>query len=114
MMGAPNMTARSFCSWVNDELLPSSDVEVSRNWLHSMGFKGLYYDGHKREDVIEDRKMFLKDMCQYGVSRSNSMTLGVVYRLHALCEMQALVVVQPVSVGVSVCVQTCVFARRVL
>ncbi len=47
--GATNMTARSFCLWVNDELLPSSDlepgaprrigVEVSRNWLHSMGFK---------------------------------------------------------------------------
>ncbi len=67
-----NMTARSFCSWVNNELLPSSNlepeaprrigVEVSRNWLHSMGFKvkritkGLYYDGHEREDVIEDRK----------------------------------------------------------
>ena len=80
--GAPNMTARSFCTWVNDELLPSSNlepgaprkigVEVSRNWLHSMGFnvkritKGLYYDGHEREDVIEDRKTFLNDMCQNG------------------------------------------------
>ena len=64
LKGAPNLTARSFCSWVNDELLPNStleagaprriSVEVARNWLHDMGFKvkritkGIYYDGHER------------------------------------------------------------------
>lgn len=25
--GAPNMTTRSFCSWVNDELLPNATLE---------------------------------------------------------------------------------------
>lgn len=47
--GAPNMTCRSFCSWVNDDLLPNStlqpgaprkiSVEVARKWLLDMGFK---------------------------------------------------------------------------
>ena len=75
--GAPNLTTRSFCSWVNDELLPNStleagaprkiSVEVARKWLLSMGFevkrvtKG-YVDGHERADVIESRSDFLKTM----------------------------------------------------
>ena len=80
--GAPNLTARSFCSWVNDELLPNStleagaprriSVEVARRWLHEMGFKvrritkGIYYDGHERADVVEDRKTFLKEVSALG------------------------------------------------
>ncbi len=47
--GAGNLTSRSFCTWVNDELLPNAtlepgaprkiSVEVSRKWLHRMDFK---------------------------------------------------------------------------
>ena len=80
--GAPNLTARSFCSWVNDELLPNStleagaprriSVEVARRWLHEMGFKvrritkGIYIDGHERTDVVEYRKTFLKEVSTLG------------------------------------------------
>ena len=44
--GAPNVTSRSFCSWVNDSLLPNNtleagaprkiSVEVARTWLHTI------------------------------------------------------------------------------
>ena len=47
--GAPNLTSRSFCNWVNDMLLPNNtlaagaprsiSVEVARHWLHDMGFE---------------------------------------------------------------------------
>lgn len=46
--GAPNLVARSFCQWVNNELLPSSDlppnlprsitVRTANRWLHRLGF----------------------------------------------------------------------------
>ena len=74
--GEPNMTARSFCFWVNDELLPSCNlppqyprcisVATARRWLHHLGFsprshrKGVYIDGHEREDVVEHRKVCIK------------------------------------------------------
>ena len=80
--GAADLTARSFCSWVNDDLLPNStleasaprriSVEVARRWLHEMGFKvrritkGIYYDGHERDDVIDHRKKFLGEMSTLG------------------------------------------------
>ena len=76
--GAPNMVARSFCQWVNNELLPSSDlppnlprsiaVITTTRWLCRLGFrptshkKGTYVDGHEREDVVAYRKEFLDEM----------------------------------------------------
>lgn len=70
--GAPNLVARRFCQWVNNELLPSSDlspnlsrsitVTTATRWLHWLEFqptshkKGAYVDGHEREDVIGHRK----------------------------------------------------------
>lgn len=85
--GAPNMTSRSFCSWVNDDLLPNStlesgaprkiSVEVARKWLHEMGFKvkritkGIYVDGHERKDVVNARSEFLKEMNHFRISSSN-------------------------------------------
>ena len=80
--GAPNMTSRSFCTWVNDELLPNAtldpgaprkiSVSVARRWLLEMGFKvkritkGIYFDGHERSDVVEARGEFLKTMTSLG------------------------------------------------
>ena len=38
----------------------------ARRWLHKLGYavtdvkKGVYVDGHEREDVVEYRKQFLK------------------------------------------------------
>ena len=74
--GRPNMTAMSFSTWVNTELLPSQvlepgfprtiSVETGRKWLHELGFfivdrkKGIYYDGHEREDVVAYRGKFLR------------------------------------------------------
>ncbi len=95
--GTPNMTARSFCTWVNDELLPNSTiepgaprkitVEVGRKWLHSMGFKvrritkGIYTDGHERDDVIEARGEFLKTMTSLGFLRQETAPSEDVARL---------------------------------
>lgn len=67
------MTAHSFCVWVNDHLLPNSDlpshyphsisVRSARRWLHHLGFrpvshkKGVYIDGHERDDVVKHREV---------------------------------------------------------
>ena len=76
--GRPNMTAQSFCDWVNGELLISSHLppvfpqEISLRtavrWLHHLGFKpvshkkGVYNDGHEREDIMKHRKDLLKTL----------------------------------------------------
>ncbi len=93
--GAGNLTSRSFCTWVNDELLPNAtlepgaprkiSVEVSRKWLHRMGFKvrritkGVYCDGHERTDVVKHRQIFLNEMS----------TLGFLHALNAPNEESA-------------------------
>lgn len=80
--GQPNLTASSFCSWVNEELLPNEllepgfprkiGVDTARLWLHHLGFevlsarKGAYFDGHEGADVVQARKSFLNDMIEVG------------------------------------------------
>ena len=74
--GKPNMTAATFGTWVNVELLPKSHLppgfprsitpRTARKWLHDLGFtpkqykKGLYFDGHEREDVVEYCRVYLR------------------------------------------------------
>ena len=74
--GEPNMTAQSFCDWINSDLLVSShlppffpreiSLRTSIRWLHHLGFrpvshkKGVYIDGHEREDVVRHRESLLK------------------------------------------------------
>ena len=76
--GEANMTAKAFCQWVNEELLPlhnlppnlpqSISVRTATRWLHQLGYhplshkKGAYVDGHEREDVVKCRDEFLKEM----------------------------------------------------
>ena len=76
--GRQNLTASTFCRWVNESLLPNSTlepgfprkvgVETSRKWLHHLGFeilsvsKGIFIDGHERDDVVEARQLFLCKM----------------------------------------------------
>ena len=76
--GEANMTARSFCQWVNDHLLPTQDlppelprsisVRTATRWLRRLGFrpkshkKGAYVDGHEREDVVVSRREYLEDL----------------------------------------------------
>ena len=85
--GCPNLTTHSFCHWVNDELLPNEilepgfprkvSVETARRWLHKFGFeaissgKGMFFDGHKRKDVIEARRIFLRNMAEIGFLHSD-------------------------------------------
>ena len=80
--GQPNMTCASFCKWVNKTLLPNStlepgyprsvSVETVRRWLHELGFeiitprKGIFIDGHERQDVVDYRKEFLRRMVKIG------------------------------------------------
>ena len=78
--GAPNMTAMAFCEYTNNHLLPSShlppffprsvSLRTAIRWLRHLGFKpkshkkGVYIDGHEREDVVKHREEFLKTMDQ--------------------------------------------------
>ena len=71
-----------FCRWVNQCLLPNStlepgyprkvSIETARKWLHHLGFqvltvsKGIFIDGHERDDVVEARKIFLRKMTKTG------------------------------------------------
>ena len=78
--GAPNLVAWEFCQWVNNELLPSSDlplnlscsigVRTATRWLRRLGLrfhptsheKGAYVDCHECDDVATHRKEFLEEM----------------------------------------------------
>ena len=56
--------------WVKEK-----DVEVCTStaslWLHEMGFahkqfsKGVYFDGHERDDVVADRRLYLDTLASY-------------------------------------------------
>ena len=49
----------------------SISTKTARIWLHKLGLtpqsrkKGIYFDGHEREDVIQYRQQFLKTMEKY-------------------------------------------------
>ena len=74
--GKPNMTAITFCLWVNESLLPNGilepgyprrvSVQTARKWLHELGFqildkkKGVYIDVHECPDVVQHRRHFLR------------------------------------------------------
>ena len=76
------MTVINLCKWVNKSLLPNSTIEpgfprkiaieTARKWLHELGFevvtarKGIFIDGHEREDVVTYRKQFLRRMVKIG------------------------------------------------
>ena len=76
--GEPNMNAAGFCEFVNNKLLPSSylppyfprlvSLRTAIRWLCHLGFKprshkkGVYIDGHEREDVVKHKVEYLKTM----------------------------------------------------
>ena len=60
------------CCWINEELLPNEiiepghvSVETARKCVHELGFevlsadRGMFFDGHERDDVVEERNVFL-------------------------------------------------------
>lgn len=63
--GAPNLTLADFVLWVVEKWEVKVCEETARVWLHDMGFsyrqfsKGIYFDGHEREDVVQHRKDYL-------------------------------------------------------
>ena len=74
--GKPNLTATGFSEWLNTTLLPVGgnhhpkapkkvSTTTATRWLHKLGFspsstkKGVYFDGHERQDVVHYRKLFL-------------------------------------------------------
>ena len=69
--GRPNLTLQQLLEWVKEH----HGVEVCSStmslWLHNLGFsykqfsKGVYFDGHEREDVVEDRKVYLAQLSGY-------------------------------------------------
>ena len=77
-------TAQSFSVWVNEDLLPSSHLpphfprrvsfHTSMRWLHHLGFKpvshrkGVYIDGHERDDVVLHHGKYLREMAAFRAS----------------------------------------------
>ena len=63
--GKPNLTLSDFTKWVVKEKGVSISISTASVWLHQMGFthkqfsKGVYFDGHKRDDVVADRKSYM-------------------------------------------------------
>jgi hypothetical protein len=69
------VSPQNFRGYLNEELLPeitgspsSVSIRTAQNWLHSLNFrfgeakKGIYIDGHEREDVVKYRVEFLGRM----------------------------------------------------
>ena len=69
--GRPNLTLQQFVTWLKE----SNDVEIctatASLWLHDMGFsykqfsKGVYFDGHERDDVVRARELYLEKLMSY-------------------------------------------------
>ena len=63
--GEPNLTADMFRAWVSESYKVDVCVNTARRWLHQLGFhqcdhqKGVYFDGHERDDVVTYRQEFL-------------------------------------------------------
>ena len=89
--GKPNMTTASLCQWVNNELLSNHvlepgfprkiSIDTARRWLHHLEFrvldrkKGIYIDGHEREDVVTYRQKYLRKMVSLGfINKDNAPT----------------------------------------
>ncbi len=66
--GEPNLTAQQFRDWIKAEFNTSVCVDTARVWLHHLGFKqqnhqkGIFFDGHDRDDVSQYRKEFLESL----------------------------------------------------
>ncbi len=82
--GMPNLTVEMFRSWIDNEHECIVSKETARKWLHVLGVKqvnhqkGVYFDGHERDDVVAYRKQFLDKLTeldrrwQYGDSHFTS------------------------------------------
>ena len=93
--GKPNLTLQNVVEWVKAEYDVSVCTSTISIWLHDMGFKysnfskGVYFDGHEREDVVADRtaylgamKTFESWMCKFGSPCPNPTSRPVVCVFH--------------------------------
>lgn len=70
--GSPNLTLQQLVLWVKESHGADVSTSTMSLWLHDMGFsykqfsKGVYFDGHEREDVVEARKVYLAELASYG------------------------------------------------
>ena len=64
--GEPNLTCKMFTEWVQAEHATCISEATARRWLSKLGFsrvhhqKGVYFDGHERNDVVDYRNEFLQ------------------------------------------------------
>lgn len=74
--GQQNLNGRSFAEWVNENILKDGEQiseQTARLWLHKLHFhperwkKGVYVDGHEREDVVAYRLKWLKEKLEQDV-----------------------------------------------
>ena len=80
-LAEPNLTIRMFTEWVKAEYSKEISTATGNRWLCELGFKrihhqkGVYFDGHERKDVIEDREKYLNiltELDKITISKSNS------------------------------------------
>lgn len=80
--GKPNLTLQQLVTWLKEEHYIDVCTSTVSLWLHDLGFsykqfsKGVYFDGHERQDVVEDRKAYLAKLesCSHRMWISHSPT----------------------------------------
>jgi len=69
--GQPNLTSADFSKWVQSDYNTTIHDCTARRWLEKLGFtrvhhrKGVFFDGHDRDDVVADRNDFLSTLFEY-------------------------------------------------
>ncbi len=66
----PNLKVEMFRCWIENEHKRKISKETVRKWLHILGFtqvnhqKGVYFDGHERDDVVAYRQLFVDQLSE--------------------------------------------------
>ena len=66
--GEPNMTSKMFMKWIHTEYGTKIHDSTACCWLQELGFsrvhhqKGVYFDGHDRDDVVRYRQVYLQKL----------------------------------------------------
>ena len=66
--GEPNLTSKMFAKWVEREYETQIHDITACRWMQQLGFsrvhhqKGIYFDGHDRDDVVAYRHEYLTNM----------------------------------------------------
>ena len=69
--GEPNLTSADFSAWIQAKYNTTIHDSTARRWLEKLGFervhhqKGVYFDGHDRDDVVLYRNEFLIKLADF-------------------------------------------------